>query len=625
MLKRRNILITFTEIRVIVCFFGLTLLGFVRLAIADEADLIVFNGKIATVDEKNSIVEAMAIKGDVIMALGKSADLLKLAGPQTKKLDVNGKMVLPGIVDPHWHLANFKAEDFPETRGIRIPPASSMEQTKRDIEEAIQKRVKEAKPGEWILAYPTGDEARKLIVFEEITRADLDRVAPNHPVMLNESGSGPASQILLNSKAREIMEKDFPGMKRLSDRVVKGIGTDLNQVVVKDLVLKGRDEDYARSLKKYLMETVPPSGITTSGSRVVRTPLNAFAILDRKGELPLRFGWFYGESPYFDPEGFYKRFPNIAGIGSKYLWNIGVGEELTDSPATGLCTTAPIKNLELQERFKKAHIDTCFLNNPAMRATVKDQIQYNRGVEYHAGGDKSIDLLLEIIEEIRRETGLTAEQIRQKRITMEHSLMVRQDQIPKLKEYGIIMTLASGHMDRHFQLNWPSNIPLNFGEEYLRWHQPGKSLLNGGVHTVIAEVGGDPFGAMEKFITREACFTARLPGEGEIGVQKCRVIGSTEGVDRLSALKMLTIWGAYYLLKEKELGSLEVGKFADFIVIDRDYFTVPEKEISDIKVWLTVLGAKVVYARPDFGPIDKDLFKSSDYFGKAVLAGSQQQ
>jgi len=605
--------------RIAVCFSALA--GAIPAsAKAQPATLVVLNGKIVTVDAKNTVVEAMALRDDVILALGKNDEILKLAGPETKRLDVKGKMVLPGIVDPHWHLANFLDEDFPEIKGIRVAPSTSREQTKKDIEVTIAKRVTEVKPGDWLLVYPTGRAAREVILFEDITRTDLDRVAPNNPVMLNEAGSGPASQILLNSKARQLMEKEFPGFKRFTDRDVKGIGTDLSASVVKDVVLNGREKDFAKSLKKYLLQTTPQTGITTSGSIITRVPLNAFAILDRKGELPLRFGWLYGYAAYFDPEGFYKRFPDLSGIGSKYLFQMGIGEELTDSPATGLCTTLPINSPALKERFRQSALDTCFLSNKAMRATVKDQIQYGRPLEYHAGGDKSIDMIFEIIDEVREETGMTVEDIRAKRITMEHTLLVRPDQIPRLKEYGIIMTLASSHMNNQLNPAWPSNIALNYGVEYVKWHQPAKSLVSGGVHTILAEVGGSPFAVMQRFITREACFTPRNPGEGEIGIETCKVMNPEQVIDRTTALRMSTIWPAYYAMKEKEVGSLETGKFGDFIVIDQDYFAVPEKEINRIKILMTVLGGSVIFASPDMGAVSNALFKSPDYFGKAILA-----
>ena len=137
-------------------------------------------------------------------------------------------------------------------------------------------------------------------------------------------------------------------------------------MIIKDLILKGKDKRYAESLRKLIIRSGPPTGKTTAGSRVVRTSLNAYSILERQGRLPIRFGWFYGESPFFDPPGFYRRWPDISGIGSKNLWNIGVGDELTDSPATGLCTTLTPINPELRERFRLYRMDPCFFNQSGL-------------------------------------------------------------------------------------------------------------------------------------------------------------------------------------------------------------------------------------------------------------------
>jgi predicted amidohydrolase YtcJ len=83
---------------------------------------------------------------------------------------------------------------------------------------------------------------------------------------------------------------------------------------------------------------------------------------------------------------------------------------------------------------------------------------------------------------------------------------------------------------------------------------------------------------------------------------------------------MTTQWAAYYMLKENQIGSLEVGKWADFVVIDKDYFAVSGKGIQDINVLLTVIGGKVAYASPDYGPIDRALFKGPEYFREAQLS-----
>jgi predicted amidohydrolase YtcJ len=631
-LKEENGVTTRSQVIFIFVFFVLLLSGYGGLAVAQEPDLIVFNGKIATVDEKplfqtgpsqfgGNLVEAVAIKDGTVIAVGTDGDILRLAGSDTKKLDVQGRTVLPGLIDVHRHITGFMPEDFPEVRGVQVPPSHDRGVVRQGIEEALRKKVQEVKPGEWIIVNPTGDTARQLILFQEITRADLDGLAPENPVMLNETGSGANSQILFNSKAREIIENELPVFKKFSDHDLIFDGVNVSAIVIKDILLKGRDKDYAKSIKKLLIAISLPKGVTTIGTRILRTPLNALFILDRRGEMPMRYGWFFSDGSYYNPEGFYKRFPEMSGVGSDYLWNIGVGEEVTDSPSTGLCTTIPTINPEFKARLEKARIDPCFLHNPIKRATVKDQIQYGRGVEFHASGDKTADLLLEIIEEIQRETGMTDQQIRDKRLTFEHLHMIRLDQIPKLKRFGIIMSHTPSYMRQNLDPTKPANVLQNYGEQYLKWHLPARSFIEAGVKTVLGEMFTDPFGAMKMLITREACFTPRLPGQGEIGVEKCKVLAPEQRIDRVTALKMVTTWAAYYMLKENELGSLEVGRLADFVVIDRDYFTIPEKEIADLKVLLTAIGGEVVYASPDFGPLKQDLFKGPEFHGKAQLIG----
>ncbi len=123
-------------------FLGLILALFTGPSMAQAPDLIVFNGKIATVDEDMTFVEAMAVRGDTLVALGSNEDILRLAGPETRRVDVKGRTVLPGIVDPHRHLGGYRAADFPEVKGIRVPPSQDKEEITRGIIEAIQKKAR---------------------------------------------------------------------------------------------------------------------------------------------------------------------------------------------------------------------------------------------------------------------------------------------------------------------------------------------------------------------------------------------------------------------------------------------------------------------------------------------------
>ena len=339
---------TFSKAVPVLVFLGL-MAQFTGRAMAQAPDLIVFNGKIATVDEDMTFVEALAVRDDTLVALGSNEDILRLAGPETKRVDVKGRTVLPGIVDPHRHLTGYQAEDFPEVKGVRVPPSQDKEEITKGIIEAIQKKAQEVKPGEWIIINPMGWSARELILYEEITVAHLDSWAPGHAIMLNETGTGAYSQILFSSKARELIEEELPVFAEFTDGDIKGDGVNLANIIVKDILLKGRDKEYAESIKHYLIDAAPHYGITTVGTRILRTPLNALFILDQKEEMPIRFGWFFSDGAYYNPAGFYKRFPNFVGVGSKYVWSLGNGEEVVESPTTGLCTTLPIINPALRE------------------------------------------------------------------------------------------------------------------------------------------------------------------------------------------------------------------------------------------------------------------------------------
>ncbi|MBI4456674.1 MAG: amidohydrolase family protein [Acidobacteria bacterium] len=605
-----------------------------RAMAAETPDLIFVNGKILTLDENvwfqwpktqygGRLVEAMAIQDDTIIAVGTNAEIEKLAGPETKKVDLKGRTVLPGFVDSHRHTTGYRPQDFPQIQPVKVPPSADKEVVRKGIFDAIKQEVQNKKPGEWIIVQPEGDVARQLILFEDIKRADLDRAAPNHLLVLNEVGSGPNSQIRFNSAARKVIEKELPGFKFYSDETIKKDGVNLSGLVIKDIILQGKEAEYAESIKKLIIATELPYGVTTVATRIMRVPLQALHILDAKGEMPYRHGWLFSDGSFYNGDGFYRRMPNTAGVGSKYLWSAGVQEEVVDSPSTGLCTTMPSKNAALTERHKRSGINTCFLEaDPVMRATVKDQIQFQRGTGYHNSGDKTTDLMLQIIEEVQKETGMTDQQIKDKRIAFEHLHIIRPDQDAKLKKYGILMGIGTYYMESNLNPNKPDNVAQNFGEEYLKWQMPAKRFLDGGVNVLLNEMLGNPFEAVKRIVAREVCITPRLPGEGEIGVEKCMVIAPEQKVDRISGMMMATKWPAYYLLREDKIGSLETGKWADFMVIDRDYMTIPEKDIANIKVLMTVIGGKVVYASPDFGPVDKGLFKSPEYLGKAVLANA---
>ena len=172
------------------------------------------------------------------------------------------------------------------------------------------------------------------------------------------------------------------------------------------------------------------------------------------------------------------------------------------------------------------------------------------------------------------------------RLTIDHLLMVRPQDIPKFKELGVIPSISPWFL---FMPPNPELLVHQYGEERVNKMMPAKSYIKAGIRpTAEADVDArpyrDPLWNIEKFVTRK----------DDLG----RVWNLDEKVTRKEALWMYTNWNAYQRGDEKKLGTLEAGKLADLVVLDGDYLTVPEDEISDIPVVMTVVGGNVVYEDP---------------------------
>jgi predicted amidohydrolase YtcJ len=156
----------------------------------------------------------------------------------------------------------------------------------------------------------------------------------------------------------------------------------------------------------------------------------------------------------------------------------------------------------------------------------------------------------------------------------------RPDQMPRLKKLGVLVSCAPKYIE-----DTSPEVLRDYGEKYLTWVVPARSLIEADVKTVLETdvhytPTKGPFSFLERLVTREV---------------NGKVYAGSERIDRALALKMATVWAAEYVLKEHVLGSLEPGKWADLIVLNRDYFTVPEREIGTVTPVLTLVGGKVVH------------------------------
>ncbi len=574
-------------------------------------NLIVLNGKIALMDDQLTMVEALAVRDRRVLVLGTSEEIRALAGPQTQVIDVKGRTVLPGIIDSHTHphlwLLNHLGSDpdFNPDPQLKVVPVLGLHENDLDqmtrggilekIGGVIRRRAAELGPDQWIIvnipmkegAIQAGDLS-PIIRDRMVNTSDLDKVGPNNPVVL----TGSLTSSIYNSQARKLISE---AVGRDIDSL-RPVGLRVWYYLTYDIILRNKTEQVAAMLKKEL-EEMASFGVTTVQTHIEPLEvIKALNLMDHKGEMPIRWAWIHRTAFQLskDASEFYTLLGDFGGQGSEYFWNSGVGEEGWDSSP---CSQAVPKDPAMREQL--ARLEQCPGHKPGTKPYNDHLAALKAGLrlaDVHATNDGTTDILFQMFDQLMEEDGWTLEQIREKRHFFDHPRLIRPEQIPKLAKYGLWMNMQATGMVRNID-----QFLDVYGEEYLKWFTPTKSMMEAGARFSLAtdahlaavpaetELGAFPWHGFWPlfafYITRE--------WEG-------RVWGPEEKLDRISGLRGWTTWAAEAVLREKDLGSLEKGKLADLIVLDRDYFTIPELDIKNIHNLMTVVGGKVIYQSPDF-------------------------
>ena len=207
-----------------------------------------------------------------------------------------------------------------------------------------------------------------------------------------------------------------------------------------------------------------------------------------------------------------------------------------------------------------------------------------RPVGVHGTSSHGVRLYIQMLEEAMREANLSAEHIRALRTTMEHNTVLGTppDVMAKIKEYGIILNVNTPYLD------WTSVLINDYGEVLRPYAMPVKTWINEGIRVTFEATGTNFWKPIHTLVTRE--ITNPLTDEKETMLPE-------QAIDRVTALKMTTTWASEYILAEDTLGTLEPGKYADFVVLEKDFFTVPVEHIPEMQVILTGLSGQIVYDR----------------------------
>ena len=529
-----------------------------------EADLVLSNANIYT---PNGWVESLAVAGNVIIALGGEAEIKPHIHETTRVIDVEGATVVPGLHDMHVHpaLAGF------EEMSCKITQGAPLDQVFRTVAVCVSR----APPGDWIVGRAYDPEA-----FGDSSphKSMLDEVAPDNPVLLNDISGHTA---WVNSAALEMVgyTKDTPDpdggvIVRDTEGEPTGLLHEAAMGPVYDVIPKASREVHAQATK-WGLDRMLENGITALvDASTSESDALAYADLADQGVLKQRVrGCLWAADKNVIPRrNLYlrERFkPDCVKI-------------FLDGVPTDSHTAAMVDPYMTNPDHEIAGEDKGMLMIPAETAaemTVRfDAMGFV--VKFHSAGDQAVRTALDAIEQARKLNGLNG-----LRHNPGHTTFIQLSDIERAKQLGATLEFSP-------YIFSPSPIVVNIakavGEERMRRMYAFKDSLDAGVHTVV---GSDwpvvpfvsPWIAIETMVTRQA------PGGSEDSVAPDQAITLKQAID------MFTIEAARQLNTASYTGSIEVGKLADLVVLDRNVFEIPITELHETKTLRTFIDGEEVY------------------------------
>lgn len=569
----------------------LTLTGLApTAAMAQEADLILTNGRIITVDAANTVAEAMAVRGERIIRVGTTEDVLETRSSTTEVVDLDGKTVLPGLIDSHTHAAWASVAEFDHP----IPEMQSID----DILAYVRDRAEVKSPGEWIVVqqvFLTRIEERRYP-----TRKELDRAAPNHPVFFR---TGPDAS--LNSLALEHFgidaSYDAPEgskVERTADGSPTGILREWKGMVeMPDTGTEPTREQHVQQLKKLVRDYNSVGFTSFADRRTTDNTVPLYRDLRDSGDLTARIAL----SRYV-PEGApldsvrrkiksIAREPLTTG-GDSMLRTIGVKIYLDGGMLTGSAyMLEPWGTSDMYAIDDPSYRGLLFVKPDKLESLVRTAISHNLQFTAHAVGSGSVHALMEAYRSVDRSMPTVA--IRATRPAVTHANFISEASIEIMKQVGVAVDIQPPWLYKD-----GATLLSHFGEERMGIFQPLAALFEEGI---IVGGGSD-------HMRKIGSFRAINPYNPFLGMwttikrQPEGLDTSThpeQGLTRMQAIRMYTANNAYLLFQEETTGTLETGKLADFIVIDRNILDCPVGEIKDIQVLETYLSGDQVYDRSE--------------------------
>jgi predicted amidohydrolase YtcJ len=531
-------------------------------ASARQADIILFNGKIITVDERFTIAQAVAIRGDRIVAVGTSQDITRLAGPNTRRIDLGGKSVTPGLIDNHMHLLRAGTTWLKELR------FDGVESRKQAIE-MIRARAKTEGPGGWV--FNIGGWAHQQFADDPkpFTRDELDKIAPDNPVALQES----YYQVFLNSRALKefgIEEnspdpKDFVKGSILRDAAGRPTGVIKGDIAATRPVAARLPKVAADQLEagsRALVKDMNRAGLTSFGVAGCNADvLEIFQKWKAQDHLNVRV-FCIGGAAAATPEQVDRSIQQIAQMklfqGDRYIDNVFFGESVYTPLHDPMFALKSDPKPDQLVQWRRMAMEIAKAGLP---------------LHVHAELHDTIDAFLDQIEAVNKE-----HPIKNLRWTLAHINQINASQLERMKKLGMYAAVHPWAVINGAIMH------EGFGDGAYDM-PPLATIQNSGI---VWGLGTDATAANQTlpFMTLYFAVTGKMAGG-------TKVIRQT--ISREDALIAHTRKNAFFVFQENNLGSIQPGKLADLVALDRDYLTIPADQIKDIRPVLTMVGGRIVY------------------------------
>src|SRR5580658_3102213 len=536
-----------------------------------SADLILYNGKIVTVDDAFSIREAIVVKDGRILAVG--GNELRNRYTAAHSIDLGGRTVLPGFMDTHIHLGGHSRRyiDFRETKSLA------------ELQQQVSEKAKELGPGEWITG---GDwDEYHFVEQRKPVRADLDAAAPNNPVVLTRAG-GHSS--VGNTKALELADINRATPNPDRGLIEKDASGEPNGVIRErsDLYTRLVPPDQPQDVRDSLFEDVHEQlklGITSvieAGAAVRPDVAGSWAeweILYAKhgAELPrasIQIGYPSEAGKAKEGAAKLKEFGRKTGDGNDRLRIGSIGEMAADGGFTGP-TAWSLVDYKGQPGFR----GRAFFNTEEIHANIEEGHKLGWQFGIHAIGDAAIAMTVDALDTVLQK-------------------YPRNDHRHYLCHFTVLppeRTMQIMAKDKILIAQQP-NFTYNLEGRYVETLEGNRLNTNNALTTPIRKYGiFMAFGSDNLPIGPMVGLYAAVTRKGESG----KVYGAGEAVSMKDAITMYTRSGAFLTREEKIKGTLEVGKLADMIVLPQDLLSVSPEKVLNMKVDMTIVGGKVLYER----------------------------